>query len=106
MTRQIKCHIIFLGLGTLCAKILWYLLSLLNSLLLPPSRWQSGRNSCNAAAFASFKKYPLVSGLSEYRQAGTEPKEAAYAVTDFNSYQNSNIKMILVPPLRIKHLIL
>ncbi len=45
-----------MGLGELFAKTLWYLLSLLNSLLLPPSRWQSGRNSCNAAAFASFKK--------------------------------------------------
>ena len=26
----------FIGLGALCAKTLWYLLSLLNSLLLPP----------------------------------------------------------------------
>jgi len=39
-----------------------------------------GLRNCNAAAFASFKKF--ASPVSEFRQAGTEPKEAAYAVTD------------------------
>ena len=44
-----------------------------------------GLRNWNAAAFASF----ICFAFFEYRQAGTEPKEAAYAVTDFNPNQNS-----------------
>jgi hypothetical protein len=42
-----------------------------------------GLRNCNAAPFASFKKF--ASHFLNADFVGTEPKDAAYAVTGFNS---------------------
>jgi len=58
---------------------------LFKSLLSPPQ--PAGLRNCNAADFASFKKYAahfLNSGF-----AATEPKQAAYAVTGLNSVHDA-----------------
>ena len=60
------------------------MLALINSLLSPPQ--PAGLRNCNTAAFASFKKYAIAFFESGF--AGTEPKDAAYAVTVLNSSQN------------------
>ena len=43
----------------------------------------AGLRNCNAAVFASFKKYASL--LFESRCSGTEPKKAAFAVTGENA---------------------
>ena len=56
------------------------ILALLSS---PPQ--PAGLRNCNAAAFASFKKY--AAHFLNTDCVGTEPKDAAYAVTVLNSKQ-------------------
>ena len=57
------------------------LLVLLALLASPPQ--PAGLRNGNAAAFASFKKYASL--LFESRLDGTEPKDAAFAVTGDNA---------------------
>ena len=48
-----------------------------------------GLRNCNAAAFAPFKKFATHFLNSDF--VGTEPNDAAYAVTGLNSNQQSQI---------------
>ena len=57
----------------------------------------------NATAFCFFQK--ICFAFFKYRQAGTEPKEAASAITDLTSNRNSESLMLSVAILKLIHLI-